>query len=111
MALRIGRLTEQIRNRGRGHEADRVSVDRERTREPTILPTRESVFVVDDDPYMRTSIKRLLRAYGFDATLFESANALLGHGDFTGAICIVLDINLNDQSGIALRRRLSQAGV
>ena len=36
-----------------------------------ILPTRRSVFVVDDDPSMRASLKRLLREYGFDAAVFE----------------------------------------
>ena len=76
-----------------------------------ILPTRRSVFVVDDDPSMRASLKRLLRECGFDATVFESANALLDHGDFSRAVCIVLDINLDGQSGIDLRRRLASEGV
>jgi FixJ family two-component response regulator len=75
------------------------------------LPLRKSIFVVDDDSSMRTGIKRLLREHGLDATLFESAGALLGHGNFEQALCIVLDINLNDESGITLRRRLAQDGV
>jgi FixJ family two-component response regulator len=75
------------------------------------LPARRSVFVVDDDPSMRSSLKRLLRQHGFDATVFESANALLDHGDFSRAACIVLDINLDGQSGIDLRRRLANEGV
>jgi FixJ family two-component response regulator len=60
---------------------------------------------------MLRSIKRLLREHGFDTTLFESGGALLGHGDFGGALCIILDINLNGQSGIELRRRLLDEGV
>jgi FixJ family two-component response regulator len=36
---------------------------------------------------------------------------LLDHEDFTQAICLVLDINLGDGSGIELRHRLSEAGV
>jgi FixJ family two-component response regulator len=67
--------------------------------------------VVDDDPSMQTSLKRLLREHGFDATVFESASALLDHGDFSRAVCIVLDINLDGQSGIDLRRRLANDGV
>jgi FixJ family two-component response regulator len=67
--------------------------------------------VVDDDPPMRTSLKRLLREHGFDATVFESANALLDHSDFSRAVCIVIDINLDGQSGIDLRRRLTNDGV
>jgi FixJ family two-component response regulator len=76
-----------------------------------MLPTRKSVFVVDDDRSMLTSLKRLLRQHGFDAAVFESANALLDHGDFSGAGCIVLDINLDGQSGIDLRRWLANEGV
>jgi FixJ family two-component response regulator len=75
------------------------------------LPTRKSVLIVDDDPSMRTSMSRLLRKHGFDATTFESANALLGHADLNGAACLILDVNLLDQSGIELRRQLLTQGV
>ncbi|MBR0774261.1 response regulator [Bradyrhizobium diazoefficiens] len=70
-----------------------------------------SVFVVDDDPSIRSSVNRLLRAHGFAATLFESASALLDHDSFDKAICIVLDINLDGKSGIDLRRQLAEEGV
>ena len=75
------------------------------------MPTRKSVIVVDDDPSMLRGIKRLLREHGFEANLFDSASALLSQGDFDGTFCIILDINLNDQSGIELRRRLIAEGV
>jgi FixJ family two-component response regulator len=75
------------------------------------LPIRKSVFVVDDDPSMRMGVKRLLRVHGFNATLFDSANALLSQGDFGSAFCVILDINLNGESGIALRRCLADRGV
>jgi FixJ family two-component response regulator len=76
-----------------------------------ILQRRSSVFVVDDDASMRVSVKRLLREHGFSATLFGSTKALLDHDDFGKAICIVIDINLNDQSGIELRRWLMNERV
>jgi FixJ family two-component response regulator len=76
-----------------------------------MLPTRKSVFVVDDDPSMRMGIKRLLREHGISATLFDSANALLSHGDFGNALCAVLDIDLKGESGIALLRSLADRGV
>jgi FixJ family two-component response regulator len=66
---------------------------------------------VDDDPSMRTSMSRLLREHGFNAMPFDSARALLGHAGLNRADCIVLDINLVDQSGIELRRQLSRNGV
>nr|WP_271582584.1 response regulator [Bradyrhizobium sp. CCBAU 45389] len=75
------------------------------------MPMRESVFIVDDDPSMRVSMNRLLRAHGFAVTLFDSAAALLDHDDFDKAICIVLDINLDGKSGVELRRKLAAEGV
>ena len=82
-----------------------------RTRKPSILSTRKSIFVVDDDPSMRKGIKRLLREHGFNATLFDSSSALLGCADFGDAFCFILDIDLIDQSGIDLRRQLLDRGV
>jgi FixJ family two-component response regulator len=60
---------------------------------------------------MRMGIKRLLRVHGFRSTLFESANALLTYGDFGEASCLIIDINLNGESGIELYRRLANSGV
>ena len=75
------------------------------------LPNRKAVFVVDDDPSMLRSVKRLLREHGFETKLFDSAQALRNHNDFDEAFCIVLDINLNDESGIDLRNQLVVAGI
>ena len=75
------------------------------------MANRRSVFVVDDDPSIRTCIKRLLGVHGFHSVLFESANALLTYGDFDKAVCFILDINLNGESGIELYRRLADSGV
>jgi FixJ family two-component response regulator len=60
---------------------------------------------------MRKGMKRLLREHGFNATLFDSGGALLGCADFGEAFCIVLDIELIDQSGIDLRSQLLDRGV
>ena len=69
------------------------------------------MFVVDDDASVLRSIKRLLGEHGFDARVFDSGMALLGQDDFDEAFCIVLDVNLNDQSGIDLRTKLADQGV
>ncbi len=75
------------------------------------MPTRRSVFVVDDDPSMLTCIKRLLRFHGFHSMLFRSANAVLTHDDFGDALCFIFDIDLNGESGIELFRCLVDRGV
>ncbi|MEO6779493.1 MAG: response regulator [Bradyrhizobium sp.] len=48
---------------------------------------------------------------GYDSVLFPSAEAFESHNDFESAICIILDINLNDGSGIELRHHLKAAGI
>ena len=60
---------------------------------------------------MLRGIGRLLREYGFASKLFETGGALLRHGGFEGALCLVLDINLSDGSGIDLRHRLADQGI
>jgi len=52
-----------------------------------------------------------LRERGYSSLLFQSAGAFQNHGDFDQALCIILDINLNDASGIEGRHRLKAAGV
>jgi FixJ family two-component response regulator len=76
----------------------------------SLLPNPNVVFVVDDDPGMLMSVKRLLRTNGYDTVLFSSAKAFKNQVDFEDACCVVLDINLEDGSGIELRYGLKTAG-
>ncbi|KWV49972.1 response regulator receiver protein [Bradyrhizobium macuxiense] len=59
---------------------------------------------------MLRGIKRLLREHGFESELFETAGGLLSCGDFRRAVCLILDINLSDGSGIELRRLIANLG-
>jgi FixJ family two-component response regulator len=81
------------------------------TRGPALLSKRKLVFVVEDDPGMLRGVQRLLREYGYDSVSFSSAGAFQKHGDFDDAVCVVLDINLNDNSGIEVRHWLKAAGI
>ena len=75
------------------------------------MPKRKAVFVVDDDPGTLRGINRLLRQHGYDSVLFESAEAFRNQHDFDQALCVILDINLNDESGIEVRHGLKAAGI
>jgi FixJ family two-component response regulator len=72
---------------------------------------RNHVLVVDDDLGMLRAIKRLLRQHDYEAILFSSAQAFKSHAEFEKAACVILDIDLNDGSGIELRNGLKAAGV
>ena len=75
------------------------------------MPNRKVVFVVDDDLGILRGVKRLLRESGYSSLLFQSAEAFRDHGDFEEACCVILDINLNNESGIELRYSLKAAGI
>jgi len=67
------------------------------------------VAVVEDDPGMRKSIERLLRASGYKTAAFASAEDFIQNGS-ENVFALVLDIHLPVMSGIELRRRMLAAG-
>ena len=68
---------------------------------------RKLVVVLDDDPGVLKAVQRLLTAAGFDCELFSSAQDFEIRARLDSALCLVLDINLNGESGIDVRRKLS----
>jgi len=83
----------------------------DRMKRDAVDATLPVVLVVDDDTSMLKSIARLLRQSGYASVLFSSAEAFANHADFGGAVCVLLDIDLGDGSGIELRRRLKEANI
>jgi len=67
------------------------------------------VFVVDDDPSVRRSLKRLIRSAGFTVEAFASAQEFLERPrpDIPG--CLVLDIQMPGLSGFDLQDEVSAA--
>jgi len=60
---------------------------------------------------MLKSVARLLRHLGYACLLFPSVKAFANHDDFDRAVCVLLDIDLGDGSGIELRHRLKAANI
>jgi len=70
-----------------------------------------AVYVVDDDAQFRTAVGRLLRASGYKATLYESAEQFLKISPAPGPGCILLDIRMSGLSGLELQGRLNKEGI
>jgi FixJ family two-component response regulator len=74
---------------------------------------RESatVFVVDDDPAMRDSLRWLLASAGFAVETFESAEQFLRTCEGPRGGCIVADVRLPGMDGFCLQRELQARAV
>jgi FixJ family two-component response regulator len=77
----------------------------------TTLSDQKLVFVVDDDLGTLRGLHRLLSKHGYECMPFQSAEAFEQCDAFERGLCVVLDVELNGESGIAARYRLSAAGV
>jgi FixJ family two-component response regulator len=62
------------------------------------------IIVVEDDASMSQAVERILRAGGYAATLFDSAEAALESEESAPADCLILDIHLPGMSGFELMR-------
>ncbi len=67
-----------------------------------------TIFVVDDDDAVRTSLRLLLRSVGLPVETFGSAQAFLDAFDAERAGCLVLDIRMPGMSGLELQQRLNE---
>lgn len=70
--------------------------------------SRSLVYVIDDDESMRRSIKRLLKAHGFEAETFPSADDFLSLPRTVRPSCLVLDLSLPGMSGIDLQKEMER---
>jgi len=79
---------------------------------PEILARHGSLVVlVEDDDSLRTALKRVLRAWGFETRAYASAEAALADEHLDGPDCLVVDVGLLGLSGLELVDRLRLRGA
>jgi RNA polymerase sigma factor (sigma-70 family) len=69
------------------------------------------VFVVDDDPSVRSSLKFLISTVGLQVESFDSADAFLHRKPPDAPSCLVLDVRLPGLSGLDLQRELAARNI
>jgi FixJ family two-component response regulator len=69
-----------------------------------------SVFVVDDDPSVRTAIKRLMASVGQSCETFGTAVEFLKRTEQGVSGCVLLDVRMPGLSGLELQRMLKADG-
>lgn len=70
-----------------------------------------TVFVIDDDDAVRSSLRLLFKSYGLDTVLHASAEDFLANYDHSRAGCVVLDVRMPGMSGPELQRHLKETGA
>ena len=69
------------------------------------------VFVIDDDPSIRTAIRELIEAVGLSCETFGSGQEFLSARLPDVPSCLVLDVRLPGVSGLNLQRELVERGI
>jgi FixJ family two-component response regulator len=70
-----------------------------------------TVFVVDDDAGVRTSIRGLLKSVGLRSEAFGTTQEFLRSERQDGPNCLVLDVRLPGMNGLDFQRQLVDAGL
>jgi len=76
-----------------------------------MTPTAPTVFVVDDDVLVRTSIQGMLKSVGLRAEIFGTPQEFMHSERPDAPSCLVLDVRLPGVNGLDFQRELSAAGV
>ncbi|CAP44274.1 response regulator transcription factor [Bordetella petrii] len=69
------------------------------------------VYIVDDDESMRLSLQSLLRSSGLRVETFQSAQEFLAFPKSQGPSCLVLDVRLRGESGLAFQEQIAKSGL
>jgi FixJ family two-component response regulator len=69
------------------------------------------IAVVDDDPSVLKALTRILRARGFNAVPYASAQAFLGALPAEPPDCLVVDLQMPGMTGLELLQHLKREGV
>jgi FixJ family two-component response regulator len=74
------------------------------------MPKASLISVVEDDRFVRESMRRLLRSLAYDVKAFPSAADFLASPRLAETACLIADIHLPAMTGLELYRHLVGAG-
>jgi FixJ family two-component response regulator len=70
-----------------------------------------TIYIVDDDPDMRESLRWLLKTVGLRTVAFSSAAEFLRGFQGGGPACLVLDVRMPETSGLDLLEEMTARGL
>ena len=72
---------------------------------------RPVIYILDDDEAMRLALSSLFRSIGLHVETFESSQAFLAFPKYPAPSCLVLDVRLRGESGLAFQDELAKNGL
>jgi len=73
-------------------------------------PEQPRIGIVDDDPSVRTGLRRVLVASEFVPEAFATGEEFLRHTGGEGFDCLIFDVRMPGMTGLELQRRLLDVG-
>ena len=75
---------------------------------PAPVDSALTVFVVDDDAFIREALETMIQVAGWTVRTFASADLFLASPRAAGASCLVLDVNLPGLNGLDLQALIAR---
>ena len=85
--------------------SDRIPAGRAPDDQPPV------VYVLDDDEGMRLALSSLFRSIGLRVETFDSSQAFLAFPKYDAPSCLVLDVRLRGESGLAFQEELAKTDL
>jgi FixJ family two-component response regulator len=76
-----------------------------------MYPAQQTIVIVDDDRDVGDALKRGLTAQGYNTELYGTSAECLNAVVSREAACFVIDVHLDNESGIDLSAQLSSMGI
>src|SRR6267154_1404138 len=83
-----------------------VGSDTMLARAESMIEAKPTVFIVDDDPDIRESLRSLVRSVGLEVNAFGSVAEFLKAQRPDGPSCLILDVRLPERSGLDFQQDL-----
>lgn len=74
-----------------------------------VVAEKPMISIVDDDPAIRSGLRRLMDTVGHEAETFASAEEFLASPLVAATTCLILDVCMPGMDGLELQRRLRLA--
>jgi len=109
-----GKLVELIERLARGRGESRATERPARREPPVQVATKKAeapvIAVADDDPTIRSAIRSLLAASGYEAETFATCEPFLARDRPERSACLLVDIGMPGMDGLELQERLNAQG-